>query len=280
MTGLHIGKVDRIVHSLFACVLFLAVLFLWHQSYAGSCATLVFPGLIWLAIFNGLLQSRLERKRFTVDYYLDRQSFVHRRLQRSWLSVLISLTAAGLLASFLVVFAARARPPDWYFLCAAAATAPLLFHGLSNSLGRHLRRHTGDGRRRTTLADVLLVRMAGRLLLVGLALVYVYVNYYLIPVPSGVAPDSLERTLAAFTVSARSACPLVQDVLLIATQTEGLSWYFVTTAATSEWLHDGVGSLLWVAFFLNAAMVFGGVVRGLEGSILLARAAAARYRQE
>ena len=268
------------VHSLFASVLFLAVLFLWQQSYAGSCATLVFPVLVWLAIFNGLLQSRLERKRFTVDYYLDRRSFVHRRLQRNWLSVLISLTAAGLLAAFLVVFAARSRPPDWYFLCAAAATTPLLFHGLSNSFGRHLRGHSGDGRRRTALADVLLVRMAGRLLLVGLAVVYVYVNYYLIPVPTGIDPASLERTVEAFAVSARSACPLVEDVLLIATQTEGLSWYFVTTAATSEWLHDGVGSLLWVAFFLNTAMVFGGVIRGLEGSILLACATVVRHRQE
>ncbi len=280
MKGLHIGKVDRMVHSLFACVLFLAVLFLWHGSYAGSCATLVFPGLIWLAIFNGLLQSRLERKRFAVDYYLDPRSFVHRRLQRNWLSALISLSAAGVLAAFLVVFAARSRPSDWYFLCAAAAAAPLLFHGLSNSLGRHVRGHSGDRKRRTTLADVLVVRMAGRLLLVGLAAAYVYVNYYLIPVPQGIDPDSLERTLEAFAVSARSACPLVQDVLLIATQTEGLSWYFVTTAATSEWLHDGVGSLLWVAFFLNAAMVFGGVVRGLEGSILLACATVGRHRQE
>ena len=38
--------------------------------------------------------------------------------------------------------------------------------------------------------------------------------------------------------------------------------------------------LLWIAFFLNAAMVFGGFIRGLEGSILLACSAVDRYRKE
>ena len=270
--------VDHLVHSLFACVLFLVILFLWHLSYARSCVILVLPVLTWLAIFSGLLQSRLERKRFALDYYLDRRSWVHRRLQRIWFSVLLSLSVAGMLAAFLVVFVARSRQTDWYFLCAAAATAPLLFHILSTWPGRHLRHDSGDGKLHTAVADILVVRMAGTLLLFGLAALYVYVNYYLVPVPPGIDPDSLERTLEAFTASARSACPLVEDVLMIATQVEGLSWYFVTTAATSPWLHDGVGSVLWVAFFLNAAMVFGGFIRGLEGSILLARRAAARYR--
>ncbi len=274
------GSVDRPARSLFACVLFLAVLFLWHRSYAGSCGALVFPGLVWLAIFSGLLQSRLERRRFAVDYYLDPRSFVHRRLRGTWLAVPISLCAAGLLAAFVVVFAARSRPADWYFLCAAAATAPLFFSALTASLGRHVRHRSRDDERRATVADILLARMTGRLLLPGLAVAYVYVNYYVVPVPTGIDPGSLERTLEAFAAGARSACPLVEDVLLIATQTEGLSWYFVTTAATSEWLHEGVGLLLWVAFFLNTAMVFGGVVCGLEGSILLACRTVPRYRQE
>lgn len=266
MKTLRARTVDRVVHSLFACVLVLAVLFLWHRLHERSCLAIVFPALIWLTIFNGLLQSRLERKRFVVDYYLDRRSFLHRRLQRIWLSVLISLSAAGLLAAFLVVFVARSRPTDWYFLWAATTIAPLLFNALSTWPGSHFRRDSRDARRRARVADVLVVRLAGTLLLSGLAVVYVYVNYYLVPVPPGVDPDSLERTLEALTVSAQVACPLVENVLLIATQVEGLSWYFVTTAATSQWLHDGVGSVLWVAFSLNAAMVFGGFVRGLEGS--------------
>ena len=280
MRVLRAPTVDRVVHSLFACVLVLTVLFLWHRSYERSCVALVFPALIWLTIFNGLLQSRLERKRFVVDYYLNRRSCLHRRLQRVWLSVLISLAAAGLLAVFLVVFVARSRPTDWYFLWAATTIAPVLFNALSIWLGSHFRHDSRDGTQRAAVADILVVRLAGTLLLAGLAVVYVYANYNLVPVPSGVDTDSLERTLEAFTVGARSACPLVENVLLIATQVEGLSWYFVTTAATSQWLHDGVGFVLWVAFFLNAAMVFGGFVRGLEGSILFAWRALARYRQE
>ena len=280
MRNLQVETVDRPAHSLFACALFLGVLFLWHRSYAGSCGALVFPVLVWLAIFGGLLQSRLERRRFAVDYYLDPRSFVHRRLRGAWLSVPICLCAAGVLATFLAVFATRSRPADWYFLCAAAATAPLFFSALTESLGRHVRRRPRDHERRATVADILLVRMAGRLLLPVLAVGYVTANYFVVPVPTGIDPGSLERTLETFAAGGRSACPLVEDVLLIATQAEGLSWYFVTTAATSEWLHEGVGLLLWIAFFLNTAVVFEGVIRGLEGSILLACRTVPRYRQE
>ena len=69
-------------------------------------------------------------------------------------------------------------------------------------------------------------------------------------------------------------------LLRLTAQIEGLSWYFVTTAATAPWMHDGMGLLLWVGFFLNMAMVFGGFVRGLEGSMLLALRLVQRYRRE
>ena len=262
--------VDRVILSLFACVLFLTVLFLWQHSYERSCLALVFPGLTLIAIFYGFLQYRLERKRFALDYYLDPASSLHRRLQRKWLSVSISLVAALSLAAFLVVFAARSRPTDWLFFCAAATGAPFLFNALSTWPGRHFRRDAGGGKRRATIADMLVARAAGTLLLAALAIVYIYAGYYLIPVPDDIDLDSLERTLVAFSAHARSACPVVEDTLLLATQVEGLSWYFATTAATSPWLHEDVRLLVWVGFFLNAAMVFAGFIRGLEGSILLA----------
>ena len=262
-------------------MLFLTVLFLWHRTYERSCLALAFPALTLLAIFYGLLEYRLERKRFAVDYYLDRRSSLHRRLQRIWLPVLISLVTALPLAAFLVVFATRSRPSDWFFLCAAATMAPLLFNALAAWPGRHFRHDAGDGKRCSEVADILVARMGGTLLLAALAVVYLYASYYLVPVPGDdIFADSLERTLDAFSVRARSACPIVEDTLLIGTQLEGLSWYFVTTAATSEWLHDGVRFYLWAAFFLHAAMVFGGFIRGLEGSILLACRAVDGYRKE
>ena len=79
---------------------------------------------------------------------------------------------------------------------------------------------------------------------------------------------------------AGSACPVVDSALMLTAQIEGLSWHFVTTAATAPWMHDGIGMLLWVGFFLNMAMVFGGFVRGLEGSMLLALRLVQRYRRE
>ena len=269
------------VHALCACVLFLTVLFLWQRTHERSCLALAFPLLTVLAIFGGLFEYRLERKRFLVDYYLDRGSSLRRRLRRSGLSMLISLAAALPLTAFLVVFAARSRPADWLFFCAAAAVAPLLFHALSTWPGRHFRRDGDEGGGRAAVADVLAARMAGTLLLAALAVVYVYASYYLIPVPGqDIFPDSLERTMEAFSVHVGSACPVVDDTLRLTAQIEGLSWYFVSTAATAPWMHDGIRLLLWVGFFLNATMVFGGFVRGLEGSILLAWRLVERYRRE
>ena len=272
---------DRAVHSLFGCVLFLTVLFLWHRSYERSCLALVFPALIYLTVFSGLLEHRLERKRFAVDYYLDRRSSLHRRLQRTTLPVPISLTAALPLAAFLVVFAARSRPTDWLFFCGAATVAPLLFNAVSGWPGRHFRRSDRGDTKHNALRDILAARIAGTLVLAGIAGSYVYASYYLIPAPGkDIFPGSLERTLEAFSVRARSACPIVEDTLLVATQLEGLSWYFVTTAATSAWMDDGVILLLWTGFFLNAAMAFGGFIRGLEGSILLACRTVERHCKE
>ncbi len=270
MDGSPDSAVDRLIHGLCACVLFLTVLFLWRRTHERSCLALAFPLLTVLAIFGGLLEYRLERKRFVVDYYLDRASSMRRWLRGSGPSVMISLAAALPLAAFLVVFVARSRPTDWLFLSTAAVMAPLLFSVLSTWPGRHFRRDAEDGLSSATIADVLVARMAGTLLLGGLAVAYVYASYYLIPAPGqDIFPDSLERTIEAFSGHAGSACSVTDDTLRLATQIEGLSWHFVTTAAMAPWMHDGIGTLLWVGFFLNAAMVFGGFVRGLEGAILL-----------
>lgn len=262
---------DRLVHALFACVLFLTILFLWQLTHERSCLALLFPVLTFFVVFCGLLEYKLERKRFVVAYYLDQRSALRRRLQSSALSVLISLAAALSLAVFLVVFAARSRPTDWLFFCAATAAAPFLFHALSIWPGRHFRQGRDEGNRRVAVADVHATRMAGWVLFAALSVAYICASYFLISGPGeDIFPDSLERTLEAFSRNAGSVCPVVDDTLRLATQIDGFSWYFVTTAATAAWIHDGMALLLWFGFFLKVAMVFGGFVRGLEGSIFLA----------
>lgn len=275
------SPIDRAVHGLFACVLFLTVLFLWQRYHERSCLALGFPALTFLAIFYGLLEHRLERRRFAVDYYLDPASSLRRRLRRTCLPVPISLAAAVPPAAFLIVFAARSRPTDWIFLCGAAVAAPLLCTALALWPGPHFRRSTGEGGSRAPVADLLVTRTAGTLLLGAVTAVYLYASYHLIAVPGeDIFPGSLERTVDAFTARARSACPIVEDTLSLAAQLEGLSWYFVTTAATAPWLHHNVQVLVWIGFFLNAAMAFAGFVRGLEGSMLLAGRAPVRRRRE
>ena len=264
-------NLHRLVHALFACVLFLAVLALWRLAHAQFCLALAFPVVAFLVVFWGLLEYRRERKRFAVDYYLDQRSSLWRRLQSSGLSVLISLAAALPLAVFLVVFAALSRPTDWLFFGAATVAAPFLFYALSTWPGRHFRQRGDEENGGVAVADVLAARMAGRLLLAALSIVYIYTSYYLIPVPGeDIFPDSLERTIEAFSRNAGSMCSVVDGTLRLATQIDGLSWYFVTTAATTPWIHDGMPLLLWVGFFLKMAMVLGSFVRGLEGSIFLA----------
>ncbi len=286
MSAFSDRQFDRLLHSLFACVLFLTVLSLWRLWHAGSCAALVLPGLIWCAISYGLLQHRLQRKRFFLEFYLDESSGIRKLFRRAWLAVTWSLAAAATLAAFLAVFAALSRPSDWYFLCAAAVAFPLFFVTALRWPGSHLRRETSGGvpgksYRGPSLREVLAVRIAGWLAVVGILGAYLYFSYYYLAVPGdAIYPGSLERTLQAFATRAGSGCPVVNDTLLVATRVEGLSWYVVTTMTTAPWMQDGVRPLVWIGFLFNSAMVFGGFVRGLEGAVLLAGRAAARFRRE
>ncbi len=286
MRALHGRQIDRLLQSHFACLVFLTVLCVWRLSHEGPCAALALPGLIWFTITYGLLHYRLQRKRFVLEFYLDESSRLRRFFRRPWLAVTLSLLAAAPLAAFLAVFAALSRPFDWYFLCAAAVAVPLLFVAAVRWPGSHLRADTGgeaagQSYRGPSLREVLAVRIAGWLVLAGMLGAYLYFAYYYTAAPEGVIyPGSLERTLQAFAARAASACPVVDETLLVATRIEGLSWYVVTTMTTAPWMQDGVRPLVWIAFLFHSAMVFGGFVRGLEGAVLLAAGAAARHRRE
>ena len=280
MSAFRGRHIDRLLRSLFACVLFLTVLCLWRLSYQGSCAALVLPALIWCAISYGLLQYQLQRRQFVLEFYLDEASRLRRLFGRPLLAVTLSLLAATPLTVFVTVFVALSAPPDWFFLCAAATAVPLLFVTTVRWPGSHLRHDAGDGAL-GPLREVLAARIAGWLALAGILGAYLYFGYYYIAVPGDlVYPASLERTLQAFAARAGSACPVVDDTLLVATRIEGLSWYLVTSMAMAPWMQDGVRPLLWIGFLFNGAMVFCGVVRGLEGVALLADRVAARLRKE
>ena len=274
---------DRLLINFLACALFLTVLYLWSAFAAASCFALAFPTLALTPVFYGLLAYRLEWKWFAIDYYLDPASPLRRRLQRRWVSLGLSLAAGVFLTALLVLFTARARWTDWLFLVAAAVAAPLAFQVLSIWPGRHLRQRSADGAGHASAAELLTARLAGTALFSVLVVTYVGVSYTLVPVPGEyIFPDSLERTLEAFGARTGSACPVVNDTLLLAAQIEGLAWHLVTvtTLAASAWLHDGLRLIVWAGFFLNAAMVFAGFVRGLEGAILIACRTAAWRRKE
>lgn len=265
-----IATVDRFLQPLVGTTLLLGLLLLWQRTYDHSCVVLATPALVYVAILYGLLEYRLERKRFAVDYYLDRGSSWRRRLRGMWLPVVISMVAALPLTVFLVVFAALSRPTDWLFLAAAAVVAPFLFDRISRWPGRHFRREANASDRRIAVADILSARLAGWVLLALIAIAYVYFNYMVIGGPPYIYPDSLQRTVEAFTAGVQSACPVVDDGLRAAAALEGSSWYVVTSAATAAWTPNGVRVVVWVAFFLNAALAIAGFVRGLEGCMLAA----------
>jgi len=274
-----IAKVDRFLQPLVGTTLLLGILLVWQRTYDQSCVALATPALVYVAILYGLLEYRLERKRFAVDYYLDRGSSWRRRLRGMWLPVVISMVAALPLAVFLVVFAALSRPTDWLFLAGAAVRTPYVFDRISRWPGRHFRRDASGGDRRIPIADILSARLAGWVLLALIAVAYVYFNYMVIGGPPYIYPDSLQLTVEAFTAGVQSACPVVDDGLRAAAALEGSSWYVVTSAATASWTPNGIRVVVWIAFFLNAALAIAGFVRGLEGCMLAAWRIDSRNRE-
>lgn len=279
MTLPTLSTIDRFLLPLVGTTLLLGLLLLWERTYDQSCVALASPALVYLAILYGLLEYRLERKRFAVDYYLDRRSSWRRRLRGPWLPWLISIVAALPLAVFLIIFAALSRPTDWLFLAATAVVAPFLFDWISRRPGRHFRRDASGGDRGIAVADIISARLAGWVLLALIAIAYVYFNYMAIGAPPYIYPDSLQSTVEAFTADVQSACPVVDDGLQLAAALEGSLWYVVTGAATASWMPDGIRVVVWIVFFLNVALAIAGFVRGIEGCMLAARRVGTRHRE-
>ena len=272
--------VDRFLQPLVGTTLLLGLLLIWQGTYNQSCVALASPALVYVAIFYGLLEYRLERKRFAVDYYLDRRSSWRKRLRGRWLPVVVSMVTALPLAVFVVVFAALSRPTDWLFLAAAAVVAPFLFDGISRWLGGHFRRDAGAGGWGVAVADILSARLAGWVLLALIAVAYVYFNYMVIGGPPYIYPDSLQLTVEAFVGGVHSACPVVDSGLRAAAGIEGIAWYAVTGTAVAPWMPDGIRVAVWIGFFLNVALAISGFVRGLEGSILAVKGIVGGNRKE
>lgn len=248
----------------------LGVLLLWARTYEQSCLALASPGLVYVAVFWGLLEYRLERRRFAIDYYLDGSSSWRRLFRRWWLPAAICLVAAFPLAVFLSVFAALARPPDWLFLAGASLLAPPLFSRLAVWPGRHFRRAAGGGILAGP-AEILTSRLAGHLLLGLVVIAYVHLNYSVIPGPPNIFAGNPLTTGETFAAQVHSACPVVETGLRSAAGLNGVAWAVVTDTASEQRMPDGAMKIVWAALFLNAALAMTGFVRGLEGVNLLTR---------
>ena len=262
--------VDGLLGPLAATTLLLGVLLLWARTYEQSCVALASPGFVYIAVFWGLLEYRIERRRYAIDYYIDDSSPWRQRLRGHWLPAATSMAAAFPLAAFLAGFAALAHAADWLLLTGAALLAPLLFNRLAVWPGRHFRRDAGGGVLAAP-AGVLTSRIAGRVLLGLLVAVYVYFNYWTIAAPANIFPGSPEGTVETFAAQVRSACPVVETGLRAAATFDGAAWWFATSAATAQRTPDGIMMIVWAAFLLNAALAMTGFVRGVEGAILMAR---------
>ncbi len=259
---------ERLVYSFSAGTLFLTILFLWYIFYESSCSALIFPALAYCIIFYGLLESRLEAKNSYLKRFLRDTSSWYKRLQGKGLSATFCLILSVPLTVFLAVFVALSRPTDWYFFGFAVCAFPVVFNIPA------IRKHLREG-----AENVLAKNIAGWLVFLVVASIYWYVNYDLIPIPGDkIFPNSLEKTLEAFTADVGSRCSYVDIVLLVAAEIEGLSWYIMT--ATSSFLAGGwIKIFLWGVFFLKAAAVYLGFVQGLGGASLLACKGIEKYRK-
>ena len=262
------GTVVGLLVQLAATTFLLGVLLLWAWTYEQNCLALVSPGLIYVAVFWGLLQYRLERRRFAIDYYLDGNSPWRRRLRRAWLPVAIGMIAALPLAVFLAAFAALGNHTDWLFLTGAAVLAPLLFNRVSVWPGRHFR-GAASGAAPTAPAGVLTSRVAGHVLLALVVIAYVTVNASTFTVPAFINPSFPELSVEAFAAPVRSDCALVETGLRAGAAFDGVGWFLMTTAGSEPWATEALMVVAWAAFFLNAALAMTGLVRGLEGVMLV-----------
>ena len=265
--------VEGLLVPLAATTGLLGVLLLWARTYEGSCIALASPGLVYVAVLWGLLEYRLDRRRFAIGYYLDSTSSWRRMFRRWWLPAVTSMVVALPLAIVVSGFAALSHAADWLFLAGASLLAPLLFNGLSVWPGRHFRRAEGGGMA-TAPAVILTSRVAGRLLLALVVIGYVYFNYSTIARPAGIYPGSPWLTAETFAAQVRSGCPVVETGLRFAAAFDGAAVSFVTSASMADQPQDGIRLIMWAALFLNAALAMTGFVRGLEGTILLTRRAA------
>lgn len=259
---------ERLSYSFSAGVLFLAILFLWYSFYQLSCLALIFLALIYFVIFYGLLESRLEAKNSSLKRFLRDTSSLYKRLQGKGLSAVFCLILSVPLTLFLAVFVALSRPTDWYFFGFAVCAFPVVFNVAV------IRKHLREGSE-----NVLAKNIAGWLVFGVVAIAYFLASYYLIPVPGDkIFPDSLEKTLEAFTAGVGSRCSPIEYALVVAAEIEGLSWYLMIVASSflkTNW----VKLLLWGAFFLNTATVYLGFVQGLGGVSLLACKGIEKYRK-
>ena len=271
------GPVDGLLGPLAATTLLLGVLLLWARTYEQSCVALASPGLVYFAVFWGLLQYRLERRRFAIEYYLDGNSPWRRRLRRSWLSAVICIIAALPLAVFLAGFAALGRATDWLFFTGAAVLAPLLFNCVSVWPGRHFR-GAASGGVLAAPAGVLTSRVAGHVLLALVVIAFVYFNSSTIPAPAIIYPDFPELTVEAFVVRVGSDCAVVEEGLRVAAAFDGAGWFFMTSA--ERWMTEEIMLIFWAAFFLSAALAMTGFVRGLEGAMLVTGCVEPRARAD
>ena len=259
---------ERLIYSFSAGVLFLVILFLWYSFYKFSCLALIFPAVAYFVMFYGLLESRLEAKNSYLKRFLRETSFLYKRLQGKGLSTVFCLIISAPLTLFLAVFVALSRPTDWYFFIFAICVFPIVFNIPA------IRKHLREG-----AENVLAKNIAGWLVFVVVASAYWYVNYDLISVPGDkIFPNSLEKTLEAFTADVVSQCSHIEHTLLVAAEIEGLSWY-IMTATASLLASDWIKVFLWGVFFLKAAAVYLGFVQGLGGASLLACKGIEKYRK-
>lgn len=267
-----IARTDQALVLLASSSLFLGLLLFWHYTHALGCWSLVSPGLVCLTIAYGLLEYRLERKRFTVEYVLDRRSHLRSWLRRQWMVVLLSGLVALPLGVALLIFSALSQPSDWLFLAAGTLLGPFLFLGLLSFPGEHLRRGTSMGRSGLGIREIITARIAGWILIALLAGAYIYFNYGVIEQRLGerIFPGYPQLTAEAFRAAVQSACPIVESGLRFAALIEGILWHFMTQAVDVTWLPEGIRLLLWCVFFLNISIAFTGFVRGIEGCILMA----------
>ena len=179
------------------------------------------------------------------------ESWIYRIMTGKILLLIFSVILALVLSLPLIAFSALANHSDIIFTFASLTVTALLYPIILRFSSRHV-------------IEGMNVIMAKRIVvlfsLTGMLLIYTYISYYHISLPSYLDASSLKNTVDTASQSVASLCS-TNNLFLKWSQEIEATMIFSLLVASKKIDSNGLHSIYWIVFFLNHALVFAALAR-------------------